>query len=198
MADQDPTNNIIPPNNAADLDFADDGLIGLPLTMPNCGQTSFQYIVTNNSNAGQPKYFNAWADFNRDGDWDDVLICTLPDGTNVNVPEHIVADQDLTALPPGIYTLTTPAFYTMHPSADPEPIWLRLTLAESKWVGSGAGLIGYGGSGPPAGNQYGETEDYYFTPEIPPVCGCADITGDGFVNLDDLLCLSRKWLQTCP
>ena len=199
MADQDPTNNIIPPNNAADLDFADDGLIGLPLTMPNCGTTRFRYIVTNMTPAGQPKYFNAWADFNRDGDWDDIGTCTLPDGTTVSVPEHIVADQDLSALPPGVHTLTTPAFYSMHPTtAALEPIWIRLTLAEQKWRGSGAGVTGFGGSGPAAGYQYGETEDYYFTPKIPPVCGCADITGDGFVDLNDFVCFAIKWLQTCP
>lgn len=193
--DMDPTNNIIPPNNAADLDWADDGLLGLPLKMPNCKQTQFQYIVTNNI-AGSAKYFNAWADFNRDGDWDDVHTCTLSDGTTVNVPEYIVVDQDLSTLPVGVNTVTSPLFYSWHQTnaaGTIEPIWVRLTLAESKWVGSGSG-----GSGPATGNQYGETEDYYFVPVVPPACGCADLTGDGFVDISDFACLAAKWLQTCP
>jgi hypothetical protein len=70
---------------------------------------------------------------------------------------------------------------------------VRLTLAEQHWVGSGSG-----GSGPAAGNQYGETEDYYFVPVVPPDCDCADLTGDGFVDINDFACFAAKWLQTCP
>ena len=202
MAYQDPTNNIIPPNNAADLDLADDGLLGLPLKMPNCMQTRFQYIVTNNGVA-EARWFNAWADFNRDGDWDDVHTCTLPDGTQINVPEHIVVDQDLSTLPLGVNTVTTPPFYSWHPNTttpdNPEPIWVRLTLAESTWAGSGGtGIVGTGGSGPSGGHQFGETEDYYFVPEVPPDCDCADLTGDGLVSLPDFACMAQQWLSTCP
>jgi hypothetical protein len=43
--DQDPTNNIQPAANAPDLDLADDGVV-VPLALPNCQWTSFNYTVT--------------------------------------------------------------------------------------------------------------------------------------------------------
>jgi outer membrane protein assembly factor BamB len=30
-----------------------------------------------------------------------------------------------------------------------------------------------------------------------PTCGCADLTGDDFVDLNDFACFSGQWLQTC-
>ena len=193
--DQDPTNNIRPVANIPDLDFADDGLLNLPLSLPNCKQTTFQYKV-NTVTAGATMYFNAWADFNRDGDWNDTLQCA--NGTIV--PEWIVQDKILTGLPAGISTQTTPPFASIDPPVENSKIWLRITLSESKWAGTpgpnGGPLIG--GSGPMGGYQFGETEDYYFLPQTSTGCDCADFDGDNFVNFTDLVFFASQWLQTCP
>ena len=39
-------------------------------------------------------------------------------------------------------------------------MWMRISLSEQRWSGGG-GTIGYGGSGPQGGYEFGETEDYY-------------------------------------
>jgi len=191
--DQDPTNNILPRNNQANRDLADDGLLNLPLKMPHCIQSKFKYLV-NVITPNVTLYFNAWADFNRDGDWDDSFNC--PDGTTVS--EWIVRNQVLMGLPVGITTITTPPYMSWHPagvagaSSDTQPIWLRITLAENRWSGSGSG-----GSGPPGGNTYGETEDYYFTPKVEG-CDCMDFNLDGIVNFRDFAKFANSWLTSCP
>ncbi|MCP4709495.1 MAG: hypothetical protein GY869_12785, partial [Planctomycetes bacterium] len=104
-------------------------------------------------------YVNIWFDWNRDGDWDDDL--PLPGGGTT--PEWAVQDQDTGLLTtPDVYQFTTPAFTPWHPDGfNPSPVWMRITLSEQQWQGSDAG-----GSGPPNGYDYGETEDYYI--EFPP------------------------------
>lgn len=157
--DQDPTNNIDPPNNAPNLDLADDGVV-FPIAMPHCAPTSFQYVV-NVVMPNQPIYVNVWCDWNRDGDWDDTMQC--PGGpAPVFVPEWAVQNQTLNFPTPGIYTVSTPQFYCWHPQGSPGPMWMRVTLSDSRWQSSGG--PGYGGSGPSAGYVFGETEDYLFTP----------------------------------
>ncbi|MCP4708206.1 MAG: hypothetical protein GY869_06250, partial [Planctomycetes bacterium] len=157
--DQDPTTNIIPLRNLADLDKADDGLVTFPLKLPNCLPTTFKYQVNLvNPMAGQPMYFNAWLDMDRDGDWNDVMAC--PQGP---APEWIVQNQDvMNALggvwAPGLYTVQTPQFLVNLSNTvagtviDPQksPVWLRITLSETPWQGSGAPTF-VGGSGPPMG-----------------------------------------------
>ena len=85
-------------------------------------------------------------DFNRDGDWDDVHVCTLPDGTQINVPEHIVADQDLSTLPLGVNTVTSLPFYSWHPNTTttdnpepplPEPLHCDSASVNRTQIGSG-------------------------------------------------------------
>ena len=161
--DQDPVNNIIPPTDNPDKDGADDGLL-LPLVFPHCYPAQFNYIVTVTGLTTAPLYVNAWCDWNRDGDWDDIMPC--PNGT---ADEWAVQNQMLTIAGPGIYTFTTPPFLPWHPVGAPGdrlPLWLRITLSEQPWQ-PGAGIVGWGGSGPAAGYQFGETEDYYVAPEIP-------------------------------
>ena len=163
--DEDGTNNIVPPNDSPDLDKADDG-VQVPLVLPYCGQTSFVYRVTVVPLATiepPPLYVNVWFDWNRDGDWNDVLQC--PDGTMV--PEWAVQNQLLQFVTSGTYDVTTPAFTCWQPQAVPaeEHIWMRITLSERQW-GMVTSVARAGGDGPAAGYEFGETEDYYFVPEV--------------------------------
>ena len=163
--DEDGTNNIVPPNDSPDLDKADDG-VAVPLVLPYCGQTSFVYRVTVVPLATiepPPLYVNVWFDWNRDGDWNDVLQC--PDGTMV--PEWAVQNQLLQFVTSGTYDVTTPAFTCWQPQAVPaeEHIWMRITLSEQQW-GMVTSVARAGGDGPAAGYEFGETEDYYFVPEV--------------------------------
>ncbi|MCL5105685.1 MAG: GEVED domain-containing protein [Armatimonadetes bacterium] len=161
--DQDPTNNILPMVDQPDKDLADDGVI-FPLVLPNCQSTTFQYTVTAVM-PNQQLYVNVWFDWNRDGDWDDTMMCPL----NNPAPEWAVQNQPLMFAAPGLYTVTSLPFLPWNPIAtDPTPIWMRITLSEQRWSPPST-MLGYGGSGPAAGYQFGETEDYYFKPEIPHV-----------------------------
>ena len=206
--DQDPTTNIIPPRDLADLDKADDGLVTMPLKLPNCLPTSFKYQVNLvNPMAGQTMYFNAWLDMNRDGDWNDVAQC--PQGA---APEWIVQDQDvMNALggvwAPGLYTVKTPQFLVNLSNSvavaviDPykSPVWLRISLTETPWQGSSVtgGPPYAGGSGPPMGYQFGETEDYYFIPWKACCFDCPDFNADGIINLIDFAHFVSLWLKNC-
>ncbi len=153
--DEDPTNNIVPQNNRPDLDYFDDGVM-LPLVLPDCDITSFDYRVTVAPTATvQNFYVNVWFDWNRDGDWEDNVQCN-----GVQAPEWAVQNQVIT-LSPGIHVLSTPAFISTHPpfSGTPPPIWMRImitTLASDTDDGSGM----------PNGYPFGETEDYFFVPRI--------------------------------
>jgi hypothetical protein len=163
--DEDGTNNIVPLNDSPDLDKADDG-VQVPLVLPYCQQTSFDYRVTVVPLATiepPPLYVNVWLDWNRDGDWNDVLQC--PDGTMV--PEWAVQNQLLQFVTSGTYNVTTPAFTCWQPQAVPaeERIWMRITLSEQQW-GMVTSAARAGGDGPAAGYEFGETEDYYFVPEV--------------------------------
>ena len=156
--DQDPTNNIIPPTDTPNQDLADDGVLNMPLILPHCLLTTFQYQI-NVANPAVGLYVNVWFDWNRDGDWDDTMTC----GSN-NAPEWAVQNQFFAAgtLVAGINQRTTPSFRPWHPTGAQQPtskIWMRITLSEQPWVGSGSG-----GSGPQAGYYFGETEDYNFVP----------------------------------
>jgi hypothetical protein len=166
--DQDGMNNIIPPQNSPDLDGKDDGVI-FPLVLPRCEWTTFDFWVT--IAPFMPPvpdlYVNVWFDWNRDGDWDDTMQC--PGATAPTpAPEWAVRNQLLPALPPGLHKIPTSRFLPWHPATgDMLPIWMRITLSEQKWSPT-SGVLGDGGSGPANGYMYGETEDYYFVPEVPP------------------------------
>jgi len=163
--DEDGTNNIDPGNDSPDLDKADDGVV-VPLVLPHCELTSFDYWVTVVPLATiepPPLYVNVWLDWNRDGDWNDVLQC--PDGTMV--PEWAVQNQLLQFVTSGTYNVATPAFTCWHPPGvqAEDPIWMRITLSERQW-GMVLSAARAGGDGPAAGYEFGETEDYYFVPEV--------------------------------
>lgn len=128
--DEDVKNNLAPPDDLSDQDGGDDG-VQLPLVLPDCQQATFDYTVTVVNNILDGAYVNVWCDWNRDGDWDDVVVC--PDGTNV--PEWAVQNQQLLFTGPGTLTTTTPQFMCWHPQkqADPERMWMRITIAEQPW-----------------------------------------------------------------
>ncbi len=174
--DMDGVNNIIPLQDKPDLDGFDDGVI-FPIVMPHCQQTTFDYWVTIMPPMPPPMpqtpplYVNVWCDWNRDGDWDDTMQCP---GTTAPIPapEWAVQNQLLVALPPLLpplmHRITTPPFMPWHPATgDVGPLWMRITLSEQRWAPV-AGVLGNGGCGPAQGYLYGETEDYYFVPEVPP------------------------------
>jgi hypothetical protein len=161
--DEDGVDNIKPSANVANKDGYDDGLIipGLPsgLLLPQCGKTSFSYVVTApNLTLGHSMIVNAWFDFNRDGDWSDTLYCQVsPSGPTMIVYEWAVQNQ-VVGVTSGSHTITTPNFMSTHPGGH-RAVWMRLTLSESKAPTTSTALPD--GRGPREGFQYGETEDYY-------------------------------------
>jgi hypothetical protein len=192
--DQDGLANIDPPTDIADQDGSDDGVLNMPLNLPYCKWTTFDYQVNVINPNFNKLYVNVWADWNRDGDWDDTVTCG-----SKTVPEWAVQNQILFNLPAGLNQITTPAFLSWHPNpGTDDPIWMRITLAEKSWDGGNyPGMVGNGGSGPAAGYKYGETEDYYFTPDT-SCQECPDLNCDSTVNFVDLAIFANKWLQTCP
>jgi len=162
--DDDAVNNLEPANDKANQDAADDGL-QLPVTMPHCQQTTVDYTVTMTSPLVKQVYVNLWCDWNRDGDWNDTIICA--DGTML--PEWAIQDEQPALPGPGTYTFTSAPFLCWHPTGqdDPEAIWVRLMVSEDRWM-TGAGVTFVGGAGLSHGYQYGETEDYYLQPSAEP------------------------------
>lgn len=152
-SDEDPTNNIIPPNNKPDLDEFDDGVRPDSIELPECGESKFEYDV--NVVSGIEKwYVNAWFDFNRDGDWDDTFECKGPKGALV-VYEWAVQDQMIT-LGAGYHTLATPGFVSGNSEEYAKMgLWMRTTLSERP------AQAPHDGRGPEEGFRFGETEDYY-------------------------------------
>ncbi len=155
--DEDAVNNLAPATGVANRDAADDGL-GLPVVMPACQLATLEYTLTATSSPAGRIYVNLWCDWNRDGDWNDVIPCT--DGTKV--PEWAVQDHRPFLPELGTFALTTPAFRCWHPKSagDPDPLWVRITVSDRPWSGD----VAVGGSGPAGGYDYGETEDYYLQP----------------------------------
>jgi len=189
--DEEGINNIDPTKNSPNHDDEDDS-IAYPFDLPRCCWTTFEYEVT----VVDPNYdlwVNAWIDWNRDGDWDDVLDC--PEGP---APEWVVQNQFLYNLPVGINKITSPAFLPWHPDNGPSQIWMRITLSEQPWKGgSNPGVVGNAGSGPQDKYLIGETEDFYFIPNT--TCSiCKDYNGDGVIDMDDLVFFTDMWLQNCP
>jgi len=127
--DCDGVNNIEPTSSADDQDKADDGVDLNTINIPKCGMTQFKYDVGNTIST--ELVVNVWFDFNRDGDWEDLLRCETEDGEILRVPEWAVQNQGIFV--PGIIpTFTTPLFAAMDPPSKENPMWMRITLSESK------------------------------------------------------------------
>ncbi len=160
--DQDPQLNLDPFGDLADTDGADDSVV-LPLNLPSCAPATLDYRVTTVS-VGTPLFVNAWFDWNRDGDWDDVLTC--PTGS---AAEWAVQNQPIPAAPTAGTTIhTSTPFLPWHPPTPGPipPLWMRITLSERPLMPAPG--IGFGGAGPAMGYRYGETEDYLIE-VLPPV-----------------------------
>jgi hypothetical protein len=189
--DEDGINNIEPLTDSPNHDGDDDG-VTVPLDLPYCRWATFDYTV-NVVDPSANLWVNVWFDWNRDGDWDDVLTCT-----NGPAPEWAVQNQFLFNLSTGMNKITTPAFLCWHPTDGPAEIWMRITLSDRAYKGgSNPGVKGNGGSGPRTKYEFGETEDYYFTPSM-SFSVCEDINGDGVINTQDLTDLTSLWLEECP
>ena len=78
---------------------------------------------------------------------------------------------------------------------------MRITLSEQPWKGgSNPGEEGNAGSGPQAKYEIGETEDYFFIPDITSGDDCSmckDENGDGVIDLQDLIVYITQWLSIC-
>ncbi|MFC1766911.1 GEVED domain-containing protein, partial [Planctomycetota bacterium] len=160
--DTDTTNNILPQFDAPNRDGADDS-IDLPLVLPPCEKTTFDYDVTVVSLAQSVVFVNVWFDWNRDGDWNDRVDC---DSGEI-VSEWAVQNQTIPIAALGTFTHTTPAFLSWHPLSQDErnPLWMRITLSERPW--DAANFV-HGGAGPSSGYKFGETEDYLLYPRLTP------------------------------
>ncbi|MHC4323479.1 MAG: hypothetical protein ACYSUX_04315 [Planctomycetota bacterium] len=194
--DEDIQNNIRPaPGSSSNIDGGDNA-IKPPISLPNCCWTTLDYELTV-VDPNVDLWVNIWCDWNRDGDWDDV-IDECPQGP---APEWAVQNQFLYNLPVGLNTITSTAFLSFHPEDveltwnDPL-IWIRITLSEQPWkTGSNPGELGNAGSGPQDKYLIGETEDFY---TIPETSICKDHDGDGDIDLDDLVYYSAEWMDQCP
>ena len=191
--DEDGRNNINP-GSYSDRDGGDDS-VEIPLSLPDCGWITIDYDVTV-VEEGTDLWVNVWLDFNRDGDWDDTVDCDAGPAA-----EWAVQNQFLFNLPEGKSTITSPAFRSAHPEGTNEDIWMRITLSDQPWTGgSNLSRPGNAGSGPPDKYQFGETEDYFFTPEKTsgedcPLC--EDVNKDGVIDIEDLIVHITQWLATC-
>ncbi|HJX37617.1 MAG TPA: GEVED domain-containing protein, partial [Anaerolineae bacterium] len=155
LPDQDQATNIDPASNTPDRDLSDDG-VTFPGPLPHC--VPVNVLFTGHNSSGATLYLNAWADWNRDGDWEDGSLCSCGD--------HEWAIQD--------YAISTSTFNASIPitpchTCDPtEPVWIRVTLSEvalapleEPWI--------YGGQPNPAPNgcfELGETEDYLLSQNV--------------------------------
>jgi len=148
--DVDVVNNIVPGQNAPDLDNGDDGVNPNPALI-HCKPVQLQYIVTATTNipANQKAYVNFWFDWDRSGNWGQTFDC--PEGA---APEWAVQNQAIILPGPGVHTFQTPIFLPFNLAFDYPCIWWRVTISDQPATMPD-------GSGPANGYKYGETEDYY-------------------------------------
>jgi len=178
LPDRDGVTNIDPSSDTPDRDGADDG-VTFPSILPHCGSATVNIVGQNN--LGSDLYLNAWADWNRDGDWDDTSVCEC------EISEWAIQGYTVA---PGPFDLNID-ISSCHPVADPtEPLWARVTLSEQASL-SGAPWI-YGGQPYPASTACfweGETEDQLVKPELIPECGWEKQV---YVNDEEILTAARS------
>ena len=162
--DADSMTNIDPTSNSADRDNFDDGVRTGTLNLGNCITNTFQYDIRV-VGARKLRYVNVWMDYDRDGDWNDTIRCRDASGRMRTFTEWVVRNR-ASNLAPRVapYTFVIPAFWSVNPPTPTNPMWMRMTLAESRAVTLTAALAD--GRGPISGYRYGETEDYYLTRPI--------------------------------
>jgi hypothetical protein len=163
LPDRDGVTNIDPASDTPDRDGADDG-VTFPSILPHCGSATVNVVGQNN--LGLDLYLNAWADWNRDGDWDDTSVCEC------GISEWVIQEYEVSPGDPGDFDLDI-EIASCHPVPDPtEPLWVRVTLSERESLSEAPWI--YGGQPYPASTACfweGETEDYLVEPELIPECG---------------------------
>jgi hypothetical protein len=158
--DDDGNTNIDPPSDNPDRDNADDG-VSFPSVLPSCGTATVNVVGENN--LGADLYINAWADWNRDGDWDDTSLCSC------ETSEWIIQGYTVGPGPFNLDIPITPCNVVPNPT---EPLWVRVTLSEMSLLSEEEPWI-YGGQPYPASTGCfweGETEDYYVEPVVTNEC----------------------------
>lgn len=174
--DQDLITNIDPPSDTPDMDSVstphgfDDG-VPEPVLLADCAPVNMPFTVTVASSSlfgPMPRFVNVWFDWNRDGDWNDMLVC--PDG--LLAPEWAVADQWFMS-GPGVYQMGTFPFVPKITIAEDSMFqtWMRISLSEMQAPAP------FDGSGPVMGYDLGETEDYRLFLD-PILQKMANLTGD--------------------
>jgi hypothetical protein len=165
LPDDDSVTNIDPATDTPDRDGSDDG-VTFPLILPHNG-TAIVHVEGENHSGGS-LYLNAWADWTRDGDWEDPVY-----------GEWIIQDEPVPVPsgPPYTFTLDIP-ITPFHPGASTEPLWVRATLSEVELEPLDSYY--YAGAQPHPAWQHpfygdsgcfqdGETEDYFIEP-LPTDC----------------------------
>jgi hypothetical protein len=163
--DGDGDTNIEPKVNrdgSADVELANDTFLAQSgIDLPQCGSTSFAYIVTGAPGVATHRdYVNVWFDWNRDGDWEDSFECTDANGAVATASEWAVRNQEV-HVNPGANTVITPNFYSRH-IGQVKRLWMRITLAEVEATDSSKD-----GSGPQGGFATGESSDSLLEPVAP-------------------------------
>ncbi len=178
--DADPTNNLLPGQDAAGRDRFDDGLKLSSVALKNCQPARMQVRVELLNNQAkqallkrniQVLYLNVWIDGNRDGDWNDTGPCSQQPGDLAL--EHIVIDHPVSVgqLTPGnnLVSMVSNVKALWPDSLTDQAAWLRITLSEAKSPKLPSRTYG-DGRGPAKGYRLGETEDYLWRPP-----GTADV-----------------------
>ncbi|MGB1250400.1 MAG: SdrD B-like domain-containing protein [Candidatus Promineifilaceae bacterium] len=169
--DADPTNNILPLNNKADLDLEDDGL-RLPAEILHCEPMNLEFKATASAlvTPNQNYYVNIWLDYDRSGQWGETLSC--PHGVS---EEWAIQNQMINFPVAGPHTFLSNTFIPNNRESD-RPMWIRISITEEPFSSNRA-------YGLPNGFARGETEDYYFEPpeEMGGIHGHKwnDINGNG-------------------
>ncbi|MBN2146194.1 MAG: S8 family serine peptidase [Anaerolineales bacterium] len=155
--DEEMVNNIQPLLALADQDNVDDGM-AFPGPLPPCAMVPFFVHGIFNPTTPPPwtRYVNAWADWNADGDWGDVLTCVTANDT----PEWILQNWPMVFAGPGGFNVPFPSLAYRGGNGG-DPLWIRVSISEQMAPPDPAtGLAD--GRGPAAGYAYGETEDYLY------------------------------------
>ena len=179
LPDDDGIPNINVTIDTPDNDSYDDGLV-FPLNLTNCTLSTFNFTVTITHNISKiwGNYsFNAWFDWNRDGDWNDNLTCFNAS----DAPEWAVQNQTVYVggYAPTKITFTSNAFLPYNLTYG-SLLWMRMTLAPGHQAGMNSD-----GSGPGICYEDGETEDYYLNMlnisplEVIEINSCADLNQAG-------------------
>jgi hypothetical protein len=162
-ADQDGVNNIDPLTDTPDRDGHDDG-VTFPAALPSCSPVEVSVEGTVGVAAALPDYYiDAWFDWNRDGDWNDGVVCGRGDN------EWAIQDYAVSPNPVTGHFSESIEIVPCNPVSDTDPIWARVTLSDTELklkVGDE-----WAAGGIPTGGEClddGETEDYYLTPKAPP------------------------------